>query len=211
MSKYQKINKIDGTYIFQSYEKPLRTKIYDLEKENEQLKKEIAEKEQEITTYKEVLETYKKKPVNIYQVEIRNLQVDKAELKLELEEKDKEIEDLKDKLKRTEKTMYKEVKEHLDTIVDLNQLRQENEKLKKKIAELEEDWQEELYEMQRAENHYLVEIKKLKKQLTEKEQYLCYKICEKIREKAEYKNWSKAVPFVYVIKPEILDQIEGEK
>jgi len=33
-------------------------------------------------------------------------------------------------------------------------------------------------------------------------------ICDEIREKAEYKNWSKAVPFVYVIKPEFLDQIE---
>ena len=65
--------------------------IDQLQQENEQLKKEIAE-------YKEVLETYKKKPVNIYQVEIRNLQVDKAELKLEIEK-------LKDKLKRTEKAI----------------------------------------------------------------------------------------------------------
>lgn len=36
-----------------------------------------------------------------------------------------EIERLQDKLKRTEKAMHKEVKEHLNTIVDLNQLRHE--------------------------------------------------------------------------------------
>jgi len=41
MSKYQKIDKIDGIYIFQNYKKPLRTKIYDLEKENEVLRNNI--------------------------------------------------------------------------------------------------------------------------------------------------------------------------
>ena len=41
MSKYQRIDKIDGIYIFQSYEKPLRTKIYALEKENEVLRKAL--------------------------------------------------------------------------------------------------------------------------------------------------------------------------
>lgn len=47
MSKYQKIDKIDGIYIFQSYKKPLRTKIYDLEKENKILRSAL-----ELTCYR---------------------------------------------------------------------------------------------------------------------------------------------------------------
>lgn len=83
------------------------------------LKSMLNEKDKEIETYKEVLETYKKKPVNIYQVEIRNLQVDKAELKLEIEK-------LQDKLKRTEKALHEEVKEHLEYYnADQKQLRNE--------------------------------------------------------------------------------------
>ena len=50
---------------------------------------------EQLTGYQQELETYKKKPINVYQMEIRNLQVDKAELKLEIEEKDEEIEKLK--------------------------------------------------------------------------------------------------------------------
>ena len=59
------------------------------------LKHQLAEKEKEIEKYNGVLETYKKKPINIYQVEIRNLQVDKAELKLEIEKLKTELNNLR--------------------------------------------------------------------------------------------------------------------
>ena len=60
MSKYQRIDKIDGVYIFQNYKKPLRTKIYDLQKENEVLRKALELACEQITDAIEMLRSASK-------------------------------------------------------------------------------------------------------------------------------------------------------
>lgn len=49
---------------------------------------------------------------------------------------------------------------------------------------------------------------KVREDSQREDKYIRHLVCDEIREKAEYKNWSKAVPFVYVIKPDLLDRIE---
>lgn len=89
---------------------------------------------------------------------------------------------------------------------EIKQLKLNYEYQKKVRAEQDKEWSErfekvcdELERVKKAKNDGLIEVL-LKDQR--------HQICEEIREKAEYKNWSKVVPFVYVIKPELLDQIE---
>ena len=82
----------------------------------------------------------------------------------------------------------------------IKEVEQENEQLKQQLAEKDKEIEELKEKLYWTENGVKLAL------LMER-----HKVCEEIREKAEYKNWSIRVPFVYVIKPEILDKIEGER
>ena len=49
----EKIEKVGDTYIFETYEKPLRQQIEDLKQENKELKKQVEDKNNEIENLKE--------------------------------------------------------------------------------------------------------------------------------------------------------------
>lgn len=93
----------------------------------------------------------------------------------------------------------------IDTIHDLEvenlQLKEQLTKRDKEIEELKakletaEYWNKKYDDLQSQKD-----IQTIRKQ-----------VCDEIRESAKYTNWSKVVPFVYVITPEQLSEIEKEE
>lgn len=96
-----------------------------------QLKHQLAEKDEEFKDAEE---------------HIDNLELQLREQYQLVDKKDNEIEKLQGKLKRAEKAMFEEVKEHLKTIVDLKQLRHEIcEKIKTMLQEESERYKDGFY------------------------------------------------------------------
>lgn len=120
-----------------------------------------------------------------------------ADMEKQLAEKDKEIEYLKRKWSIT-KSYAKDQQEAHSTYFE------ENKNLKQQLAEKDKQIETLRFTIDEMSNAN----KNIHKAFEVFDKNNRHQICEVIRDKAEYKNWSKAVPFVYVIKPELLDQIE---
>ena len=91
----------------------------------------------------------------------------------------------------------------VEMATEMVRLQQENKQLKERIQNILEGKEIPAICAKKYEEY--------EEQLAIREKQIRKQICDEIKEKAEYKNWSKAVPFVYVIKPELLDQIEQAK